>query len=136
MAALWACLNICVAHTFSNERYFVPHLLKLIIEVCTQELHFSQQFCIGCFHLIDSLYSAIATRDGTVELIPQLVKFTTVGLQGSENLHGVITCVILTRTAFQAVVGTHITIWPEVKRIGIPVITQFGISRGDKFVGA
>ena len=117
MAALRACLNIGIAHTFGNERHLIPHLLQLVIEVCTQELHFCQQLSIGCFHLINGLNSTVAAGNGTVELIPQLIELTAVRLQRREDLHGVITRVVLTRATFQAVIGAHITVWPEVKRI-------------------
>lgn len=91
---------------------------------------------LSLLYILHRLQGAVTTGDGTIELIPQLVELATVGLQGRENLHRVITCVILTRTALEAVVSTHVTVRPQVERIGIPVITQFGVCCGDKFLRA
>ena len=138
MRTLWSSLDSGIVHTFSDERHFIPHLLQLVIEMGTQKTSLSLQLLdiSSLLHILHGFQSTVATGDSTIELIPQLVEFTTVGLQGRENLHGVITCIVFTRTALQTVIGTHIAVWPQIEGIGIPVIAQFGVCSGDQFVRA
>ena len=135
---LGASLDVGIRHTFGDERHLIPHLLQLVIEVGTEESYLGHELFVGGSAVCTGqrLDGTVAARDGAVELIPQFVELTTVGLQGGKDLHGVIAGVVLTRTALQAVVGTHVAVWPEIKRIGIPVVAQFGIGCSNQFVGA
>ena len=75
-------LDGSIVHALDDERHLVPHLLQLIIEMGTQEAGLGSQLFDGrsLFGIDHRLQGAVATRDGTIELIPQFVELTAVWL--------------------------------------------------------
>ena len=135
-------LAVVLVNLLVDPGHLVPHLHELEVEMCAEEAYLAlTDLGLLLAQLVLAVLSqrhqcAVAARDAAVEVIPELVH--VVGCRCSKrrpHLDGVVVGVGGTRAALHGIVGRNVGVGPEVEWIGVPVVAQLGIGRGDHFFG-
>ena len=71
--------------------------------------------------------SPVASGNGAIEPVPQLVEMPHGRCQRREHLNRVVLRVGRSGATFKAVVGSKVAVRPEVERISVPAIAKHGI---------
>ena len=135
-------LGVVLVNLFVHPRHLIPHLHELEVEVSAEEAYLT--LTDSGFLLTQLVFAilgqrnegAVAARDAAIEVIPLLVH--VVGSRGSQcrpYFYGVVVGVGRSRPALHGIVAADVAIRPEVERIGVPVVAEFGVGRGHHFVG-
>ena len=135
-------LGMIFINILIHPRHLIPHLHEFEIEVGTKEAHLSlTNLCQVFAQLVFAILGegdkcTVAARDAAVEVIPLFVHVVGGGCgERRPHLYGVVVGVGSTRAALHSIVRRYVSVRPEVEGIGVPVVAELCIGRGDHLFG-
>ena len=135
-------LGVVLIDFLVDPGHLVPELDEFEVEVSTEETHLTLADAGGLgtkflLTILSQRYQCtVAAADRAVEVIPEFVHVVG-GRSGQRRpyLHGVIVGIGGTRAALHSIVGRDVAVRPEVERIGVPVVAEFGVGSSDHLIG-